>query len=59
MSRRSSGAATGDAAGRIITQSNSSTRPVLRSRVTGYIPVISKPCASYSTRASVIRGLPS
>ncbi len=44
---------------RAITQSNSRTRPVVSSRVTGYIPVISNPSASYTDTASSIRGMPS
>lgn len=45
--------------GRTITQSNSSTRPVRFSRLTGNIPVISKPADSYVSTACGIRGIPS
>lgn len=57
--RELSGAAPYTMPARAITQSNSSTRPVFSSRVTGYIPVISNPSASYTGTASFIRGMPS
>lgn len=40
------GYASGAASARIITQSNSITRPVVASRVTGYMPLMPKPSAS-------------
>ena len=46
------------AAGRTMTQSNSSTRPVSASRLTGNRAVISNPAASYVSSACAIGGIP-